>query len=186
MRILFATPEVSDFVQVGGLAAVSAALPRALRSFADVRVIIPGYPAVLRGLKDLQPIGRCQPFAALPAFEVGLGHSADGLSYFVVRCRELYEREGTPYADGCGADWSDNNVRFATFSYAAAQLARRLVDKDWQAGRSCGDDCRWRDGLSVRSGVGSRLSRQSLPRLLDLRDEGQARPDAQSCDGAGL
>ena len=43
MRILFATPEVSDFIQVGGLAAVSAALPRALRDFADVRVIIPGY-----------------------------------------------------------------------------------------------------------------------------------------------
>jgi glycogen synthase len=31
MRILFATPEASDFVQVGGLAAVSSALPRALR-----------------------------------------------------------------------------------------------------------------------------------------------------------
>src|SRR3954453_6365233 len=55
MRILFATPEVSDFIQVGGLAAVSAALPRALRDFADVRVIIPGYPAVLRGLQALTP-----------------------------------------------------------------------------------------------------------------------------------
>ncbi len=133
MRILFATPEVSDFVQVGGLAAVSAALPRALRGFADVRVIIPGYPAVLRGLEDLRTVGRCQPFAALPAFELSLGHTADGLSYYVVRCRELYERDGTPYADEGGADWHDNNVRFATFSYAAAQLARGLVDKDWQA-----------------------------------------------------
>jgi starch synthase len=133
MRILFATPEVSDFVQVGGLAAVSAALPRALRDFADVRVIIPGYPAVLRGLQDLRTVGRCQPFAALPAFELSLGHTADGLGYYVVRCRELYERDGTPYADQGGADWSDNNVRFATFSYAAAQLARGLVDKDWQA-----------------------------------------------------
>ena len=87
---------------------------------------------------------------------------------------------------GAALNGPTTNVRFATFSYAAAQLARGLVDKDWQAGRSCGDDCRWRDGLSVRSGVGSRLSRQSLPRLLDLRDKGQARPDAQSCDGAGL
>ena len=40
MRILFATPEVSDFIQVGGLAAVSAALPRALRDLADIRLII--------------------------------------------------------------------------------------------------------------------------------------------------
>src|SRR3954447_1666806 len=133
MRILFATPEVSDFIQVGGLAAVSAALPRALRDFADVRVIIPGYPAVLRGLQDLTTVGRCQPFAALPAFAIDLGHTADGMTYYVVRCPALYERDGTPYADGRGADWGDNNVRFATFSYAAAQVARGLVDKDWAA-----------------------------------------------------
>lgn len=133
MRILFATPEVSDFVQVGGLAAVSAALPRALRAFADVRVIIPGYPAVLRGLKDLAIVGGCQPYAGLPAFEIGLGHATDGLACYVVRCGALYEREGTPYGDVRGADWHDNNIRFATFSYAAAQLARGSVDKNWAA-----------------------------------------------------
>lgn len=130
MRILFATPEVSDFIQVGGLAAVSAGLPRALRDFAEVRVIIPGYPAVLGGLPDLKNIGRCQPFPSLPAFEVDLGYTADGVTYYVVRCPELYERDGTPYGDGSGADWNDNNVRFATF---AAQLARGLVDRDWTA-----------------------------------------------------
>jgi starch synthase len=108
---------------VGGLA-VSAALPRALREFADVRVIIPGYPAILRAVQDVRSVGRCQSFAAPPSFDVDLGHTADGLSYYVVRCPELYERDGTPYADICGADWGDNNVRFATFSYAAAQLAR--------------------------------------------------------------
>jgi starch synthase len=133
MRILFATPEVSDFVQVGGLAAVSAALPRALRGFADVRVIIPGYPAVLRGLKDLDIVGGCEPYAGLPAFEIGLGHAADGLACYVVRCAALYEREGTPYGDVRGADWHDNNIRFATFSYAAAQLARGSVDMNWTA-----------------------------------------------------
>src|SRR3954452_4346549 len=133
MRILFATPEVSDFIQVGGLAAVSAALPRALRDFADVRVIIPGYPAVLRGLQDLTTVGRCQPFAALPAFAIDLGHTADGMTYYVVRCPALYERDGTPYADGRGADWCHTKVRFAPFSDAAAQVARGLVDKDWAA-----------------------------------------------------
>jgi hypothetical protein len=81
MRILFATPEVSDFIQVGGLAAVSAALPRALRDFADIRLIIPGYPAVLAGIGELAIVGRCPAHAGLPAFEVGLGHAADGLTY---------------------------------------------------------------------------------------------------------
>lgn len=133
MRILFATPEASDFVQVGGLAAVSSALPRALRDFSDVRVIIPGYPSVLQGLSDLTIVGRCAPFAGLPAFDIGLGHVPDGLAYYAVLCPALYERSGGPYGDAAGADWADNHVRFATFSYAAAQLARGSIDLDWSA-----------------------------------------------------
>ena len=57
MRILFATPETCDFVQVGGLAAVSAALPRALLPLADIRVVVPGYPQVRRGLANLKIVG---------------------------------------------------------------------------------------------------------------------------------
>lgn len=133
MRILFATPEVSDFVQVGGLAAVSAALPRALRDFADIRVIIPGYPAVLSRLENLEIVASCASYAGLPAFEVGLGHAADGLCYYVIKCAALFERAGTPYGDEQGIDFSDNDVRFATFSYAASQVARGAVDNSWSA-----------------------------------------------------
>jgi starch synthase len=133
MRILFATPEVSDFIQVGGLAAVSAALPRALRDFADIRLIIPGYPAVMAGIGDLTPVAECPAYAGLPAFEVLLGHAPDGLTYYVVKCPVLYQRPGTPYGDERGIDWPDNDMRFATFSYAAAQVARGAVDKTWSA-----------------------------------------------------
>jgi starch synthase len=42
MKILFVTPEVADFIQIGGLAAVSAALPGAMRPFADIRLVLPG------------------------------------------------------------------------------------------------------------------------------------------------
>src|SRR6266851_8200075 len=41
-RILFVTTEFDGLVSVGGLGAVSAALPRALRREYDVRVLIPG------------------------------------------------------------------------------------------------------------------------------------------------
>jgi starch synthase len=133
MRILFATPEVSDFVQVGGLAAVSAALPRTLQVFADIRVVIPGYSEVLAGLEDLVIIGRCPAFAGLPAFEVGFGRAADGMPYYVVVCPGLFERVGSPYGDERGIDWTDNDVRFATFSYASAQIARGRLDKSWSA-----------------------------------------------------
>jgi starch synthase len=114
MRILFATPEVSDFVQVGGLAAVSSALPRALQGLADIRLVIPGYSQVLAGLRDFTILGSFPAFASLPAFEVGFGRAADGLPYYVVVCPGLFERVGSPYGDERGIDWDDNDVRFAT------------------------------------------------------------------------
>jgi len=84
MRVLFATPELSDFVQVGGLAAVSAALPRALRPFADIRIIMPGYPEVLGKIADFSIIGHCVATAQLPACSLGLGFAKDGLPTYVV------------------------------------------------------------------------------------------------------
>ena len=42
MKVLFVTTEIDDFVRVGGLAAVSAALPRALSPWVDVRIMLPG------------------------------------------------------------------------------------------------------------------------------------------------
>ena len=50
MRVLFAASEFEDFVRVGGLASVSAALSRALKRNHDVRVMLPGFPSVLKGL----------------------------------------------------------------------------------------------------------------------------------------
>src|ERR1700733_11450557 len=98
-RILFVTPEFDDFVRVGGLAAVSAALPRALNRLCDIRVVIPGYPQVLAHCGDMQIVGRCRPLAGLPACSVGRIDTPDGLGVYVVLCPALYEREGTPYAD---------------------------------------------------------------------------------------
>jgi hypothetical protein len=110
MRILFATPEVSDFVQVGGLGAVSAALPRALQGLADIRLVIPGDSEVLAGLVDLTILGGFPAFAELLTFEVGFGRAADGLPYYVVVCPGLFERAGSPYGDKRGIDWSDNDA----------------------------------------------------------------------------
>jgi starch synthase len=133
MRVLFATPEMSDFVQTGGLAAVSAALPRALKALADVRVVIPGYRDVLRRLQPLQTIAGCEALAGLPACTVLRSLTRDGLIVYVVQCAELYERDGGIYTDNNGRDWPDNDVRFARFSSAAAALAAGKLDKDWSA-----------------------------------------------------
>ncbi|MEK7843420.1 MAG: glycogen/starch synthase, partial [Pseudomonadota bacterium] len=50
--VLFITSEVHPLSKTGGLGDVSAALPAALRQLGvDVRLLIPGYPQVLAGLK---------------------------------------------------------------------------------------------------------------------------------------
>ncbi|HEX4634994.1 MAG TPA: glycogen/starch synthase, partial [Rhizomicrobium sp.] len=133
MRVLFATPEMSDFVQTGGLAAVSAALPRALKTLADVRIVIPGYPDVLRRLQPLETIATCDAVASLPACKLLRSRTRDGLHVYVVQCPDLYEREGGIYGDGQGRDWQDNDVRFARFSWVAAALAAGRLDKAWSA-----------------------------------------------------
>ena len=46
MEILFVTTELAPFVKVGGLADVSAALPKTLRSLGHkVTIVMPRYPA---------------------------------------------------------------------------------------------------------------------------------------------
>ncbi len=132
-RVLFATSEIDDFVQVGGLGAVSAALPRALRPLADVRVFLPGYRDVLSRLNDMEIVGRCPALAQLPACSVGKTATADGLTVYVLLCAELYERDGNPYCGPNGQDWPDNDIRFARFASVAALLAAGLVDPNWRA-----------------------------------------------------
>ena len=55
----------------------------------------------------------------------------DGLIVYVVLCEELFKRDGSPYADAGGADFADNDLRFARLSLAAAQMAQRGCD-DWK------------------------------------------------------
>ena len=132
-RVLFVTPELEDFVRVGGLASVSAALPRALRSFADVRLIIPGYRSVVSRLNPMGVVARCPALAEMPACTLCRTKTADGLPVYVVVCPELYDRPGGPYADPDGGDWRDNDIRFARFASAAALLAGGMLDPDWRA-----------------------------------------------------
>ena len=130
-RILFVTPEMSDFVKVGGLGLVSSALPRALRKFADARVLIPGYREVLEAGYPIEVVGDLPGLAEAPACRVGRMAAADGLIVYTLICPELYWRDGTPYADAQGVAWPDADIRFARLSLAAAQMAAGLGDSSW-------------------------------------------------------
>jgi starch synthase len=133
LRVLFVTTEMDDFIRVGGLAAVSAALPRALRRWTDVRVLLPGYSEVVEQFTHLEIIGRSPALAEMPACSLALGSTKDGLPVYVVLCPQLYDRPGNPYGDEAGRDWPDNDIRFGRLASVAAQLAAGTLDKNWVA-----------------------------------------------------
>lgn len=130
-KILFVTSEMADLVKTGGLGDVSAALPRAMRHLHDVRVLIPGYPQVIDSGNPIYVISELGGHAALPPCKIGRMDMKDGLVVYVLICPELYEREGTPYGDNQGRDWSDNHIRFARLGLAAAEFAAGQVKTQW-------------------------------------------------------
>jgi starch synthase len=133
LKVLFVTPEIDDFVRVGGLAAVSAALPRALRAWSDVRIVLPGYRGVVAQFDNIEIVGHCPPLGEMPACSLGLTATKDGMPVYILLCPQLYDRTGNPYGDDNGRDWPDNDIRFGRFASAAAQLAAGLLDKNWSA-----------------------------------------------------
>jgi len=130
-RILFVTPEISDYVQTGGLGEVSGALPRALRDLCDVRVLIPGYRQVLAQHSAIECVASLPGAGDIPPCALGRVTRPDGLAVYIVLCPELYDREGTPYLDAAGKPWHDDDVRFARLSLAAADIACGVGEPGW-------------------------------------------------------
>ncbi len=120
-RVLFITPELHPLIKTGGLGDVSAALPQALRELnVDVRVLIPGYPSVLAGLRDEQTVAQFAAQPPFPAARLLSSNSPASVPIFIVDCPALYQRDGSPYVDARGRDWPDNAVRFGLLSKIGA------------------------------------------------------------------
>ncbi|HEY8580253.1 MAG TPA: glycogen synthase GlgA [Beijerinckiaceae bacterium] len=130
-KVLFVTSEMSDYVQAGGLGEVSSALPRALRTACDVRVLIPGYRQVLARHADIEHVTRLPGAGDIPPCDLGRVRTPDGLVVYVLLSPELYAREGSPYVDAKSVDHADNDLRFGRLSLAAADIACGLGDSGW-------------------------------------------------------
>ena len=134
VKALHAAAEVFPLVKTGGLADVAAALPVAQAALgADVRLLVPGYPAVLQGVEGLRPVVELGPcFGALRARLLKGRMPGTDLVVYVVDAPYLYQRSGGPYQDPQWQEWPDNLQRFALLGWVAAHLAAGDADGDWK------------------------------------------------------
>ena len=142
MKVLSVASECVPFVKTGGLADVAGALPGALAALGvEVRVLMPGYPAVTEALSE--DTEACE-LGRLPGGRARVvnGHAA-GIEVMVLDSPRLFDRPGNPYLGPDGRDWPDNHLRFGALCRAAARIATDGVDgwqadvvhlHDWQAG----------------------------------------------------
>jgi starch synthase len=133
MRVLHVASEVWPLVKTGGLADVLAALPVAqAEAGADVRLLLPGYPAVLEGVggaRHVIDIGSV--FGALRVRLLLARMPGTRLPVYVIDAPYLYRRGGSPYQDTSGEEWADNLQRFALLGWVAAHLAADDADPQW-------------------------------------------------------
>lgn len=145
MRVLHVCSEVFPLLKTGGLADVTAALPPALNKLGvKNRILVPGFPAFMRQLKDKKLVTNIYPKFGASNIDLYLGKTADtNIEIYVIDAPDLYQREGNPYADENNQAYSDNYLRFALLGWVAAKIAEGL-DKsfkpqvvhahDWHAG----------------------------------------------------
>jgi len=136
MRILQVSAELFPLLKTGGLADVAGALPAALGAQGcAVRVLLPGFPAVVAGLRAPHKVGSFTApwgegvdivLGELP----GLGTAGGALQAYVLMAAGLYDRPGNPYHDAQHNPYADNHRRFAALAWGAAHLAYGL-DTGW-------------------------------------------------------
>lgn len=133
MKVLHAAAEIFPLVKTGGLADVVGALPEALRAQgADVRLVLPGLPAILQGVERQKVVCELGAMFGAGRVTLKLGRLAHNkVPAYVVDAPYLYRRPGNPYLTPQGHEWPDNLQRFALLGWVAAHLAAGELDSHW-------------------------------------------------------
>jgi starch synthase len=132
MEILFVTTELAPFVKVGGLADVSAALPKTLKALGHkVTIVMPRFPAFEEA--GLLLARRLTPLALElggKKHEVTVydGRLPSGVDLVLLDAPGLFDRAGV-YGDRRTAqDYPDNAMRFAVLSRAVAEIVKQRAE----------------------------------------------------------
>lgn len=135
MRVLQVSAELFPLLKTGGLADIAGALPLALTAAGqDVRVLLPGFPAIIAGIADMSAVTEfVAPWGDRMHLRFGQipVNGSPGIPAYVIDAPMLYDRPGNPYEDANRQPYGDNHRRFALLGWTGAQIARGL-DPDWQ------------------------------------------------------
>jgi len=130
MEILFVTTELAPFVKVGGLADVSAALPKTLKALGHkVTIVMPRYPAFEEaGLLLARRLTPLTLDLGGKTYEVTVfdGRLATQVDLVLLDAPGLFDRPGV-YGER-GEDYPDNAMRFAVLSRAVAEIVKQRAD----------------------------------------------------------
>ena len=141
LKVFMVSSEVFPFAKTGGLADVTGSLPRALASFGcDVRIIMPFYRCVKDGGFNVteEASNIKHPLLGEKA-EFNLYSTKEGgITTYFLESKKYFDRDGL-YGTSKG-DYSDNGLRFASFSKGALAAIKAIDFKpdvihcnDWQS-----------------------------------------------------
>ncbi len=128
LSICLVSSEVAPYAKTGGLADVTAALARYLsRAGHDVRTFLPLYKRVAQSKHEISPVPGLQDLVMQVGSGRRIGYSIwstpiakSDARLYLVRCPELYDREGIYASDG------DEHVRFSFLSRAAIEACQHM------------------------------------------------------------
>ena len=130
MEILFVTTELAPFVKVGGLADVSAALPKTLKALGHkVTIVMPRFSAFeeagLLLARRLTPL-HLELGGKTHEVTVFDGRLPSQVDLVLLDAPGLFDRAGV-YGEH-GEDYPDNAMRFAVLSRAAAEIVKQRAE----------------------------------------------------------
>lgn len=130
MEILFVTTELAPFVKVGGLADVSAALPKTLKALGHkVTIVMPRFAAFEEAgmllARRLTPL-HLEMGGKVHEVTVFDGRLATQVDLVLLDAPGLFDRAGV-YGDR-GEDYPDNALRFAVLSRAVAEIVKQRAE----------------------------------------------------------